>query len=206
VKKPFSGDSFESHVSAYRFFLRIWRLILVIVVLVLFLFGAFLYFSKTTSFSRSNDSPTPQSQIPKVCPKREEAQGLRYQGVHKKGGYILEARSGKRKPGDKILLKKITGKIKTPHAETIFKGNESLYEPGCKKVTVKGQIRLQTSTGYNIKTPAVRVSTDSQTIRGNCLTKGHGPLGSFSSNAFEVRDGGDKIILKDQPRLVIYGQ
>ena len=89
---------------------------------------------------------------------------------------------------DKLEMKSVSATVKTKYgleinATALF--GEYLYSE--KLLKMSGSVLISSSTGYQLSTPALLVSTDGTYIRGEGPVEGFSPMGKIQAGKIEIK-------------------
>jgi lipopolysaccharide export system protein LptC len=121
--------------------------------------------------------------------------------------FRVEASKADQAGNDAVDLKDPTGKLTLKDGTTLnLKGNKGHYEHGQEQLNLKGNVELDSSSGFHFKTNDAHFDLKSGKIKGSQSIKGQGPQGKVQAEGFEIQDKGDRIHFKGRTKLIIEPQ
>lgn len=79
-----------------------------------------------------------------------------------------------------------------------------VFDEAGQFLTLRTDVRFATPAGYRFEAPSARVSLRDGTVSGDEGVSGEAPWGAARADAFEVQDGGNRVILTGDVRTRIY--
>lgn len=79
-----------------------------------------------------------------------------------------------------------------------------VFDEAGQSLTLRTDVRFATPAGYRFEAPSARISLRDGTVDGEEGVSGAAPWGAVRADAFQVQDGGNRVILTGDVRTRIY--
>lgn len=127
----------------------------------------------------------------------------RFTGRDSEGlAYVLTADAARRRPlGDEAV--DLVNPVLKDASGSIVKAPEGTYDRDGGILELSGLVEIMDAEDNMFRSDGARVLIDQARIIGLSPLEGSGPMGDISSDSYEVLDGGDRIIFRDNVQMVI---
>lgn len=128
------------------------------------------------------------------------------QGVDGSGHtYNLTAKSAVQDKMEKISLKTLNADINLKDNGWIsISADGAMFDHAKNTMDLKGNINIFNHEGYEILTSEAYMDMKNNSMYGNSVIEGQGPIGNIRADSFSVDDTGNRILLKGKVKAVIF--
>lgn len=109
--------------------------------------------------------------------------------------FVVTADTARRRREDVNVIDLVNPKYDTAGGSTVT-AREGVYDRTGQVLDLTNDVVLTDASGYEFRTTAGRMFIDDGRVEGASPLRGQGPIGEVVGDAYEVRDDGNRIILK----------
>lgn len=82
--------------------------------------------------------------------------------------------------------------------------DRGVYDQDARTLDLYNGVKFRTDSGYSFETEHARVYIDDGSVIGERLISGSGPMGSLRAQSFEITDGGNRVLFRDNVVARLY--
>ena len=133
---------------------------------------------------------------------QNSAVGLSYYGVdQKRHPFRVSSQKMVAQKNSTFKLEKLTSELFLYGKKAYITARTGQYIQSEHKLSDLKEVFIHTDDGYTLKSGVADVDEKSKKISGYEGVEGKGPFGFFRAGRFHMTQGGDKLILNDNPSL-----
>lgn len=116
--------------------------------------------------------------------------------------YVLTAEAARRRPMGDTAIDLVNPVLKDASG-SVVKAPAGVYDRSGGVLELSGLVEILDAESNSFKSDGARVLVDEARIIGLSPLEGSGPMGDIRSDSYEVLDGGDRVIFRDNVHMVI---
>lgn len=109
--------------------------------------------------------------------------------------YTLTAMTAQRRRDNVSLVDLVNPRLKD-HTSTTVQAREGTWNAELEVLDLQGDVVMTDAAGYTFTSQKTRMYVKDSRVEGQEPLNGHGPIGEVRSDAYEVLDDGNRIVLK----------
>ena len=108
--------------------------------------------------------------------------------------YLITADTAKQRRGDGVVVDLEAPRLRDSLG-TVVRAQEGIYDRALRQLSLTGDVQLEDAGGYRFSSQSAVMFVQDNRIEGDSPLEGGGPLGEVRADAYEVKDGGARIVL-----------
>ncbi len=116
----------------------------------------------------------------------------------------VTAQSAARRIGDPHLID-LTGPVLISEDGVRVEAASGVYDTESEAVELMGAVKFADASGYAFESDRASMQLSENRVFGRSPVRGAGPLGQLRADSYEIRDGGDVVVLRGNVRATLPG-
>ncbi len=117
--------------------------------------------------------------------------------------YLLTAETARRRRQNANLVDLTNPHLEDATSKTVS-ARDGVWDEKARVLDLVGNVVMQDAAGYTFTSDSTRMFVEEGRVEGKTPLKGTGPIGEVMSDSYEVRDDGNRLILKGNVATTIY--